>query len=113
MPKPQRIVAGTPIRQCPSIGPTCGAELESIGIRTYGDLKKLGWERTYAKLTLRYPRRLNAIYAWVLLGTLLQLRYRQVPEEIREKGRALSARLKKERGIGKRPRIVEVTPRNL
>lgn len=101
----------TPLRQCFNIGPTIGAELEALGLRTYGDLTKLGWERLIRKYTLRRPERLHPIVCWVLLGSVLNVRYQDMPEELRQKGRDLCAQLKRERGIVKRRKIVEVTPR--
>jgi hypothetical protein len=97
MAKPRIPVATTPIRQVINIGPVCGAELESVGIRTYGDFEKLGWEKTIAVYTRAHPHRLNNIVCWGLLGALLNIPHQQMPEELKEKGKALCAKLKKER----------------
>ena len=101
----------TPVRRCLNIGPTIGAELEALGLRTYGDLEKLGYRKLVERYTLRYPDRLHPIVCWVLLGTVLNIRYQDMPEELRQKGRDLCAQLKRERGIVKRAKTVEVTPR--
>jgi hypothetical protein len=75
----------------------CRGKLESVGIRTYGDFEKLGWEKTIAVYTRAHPHRLNNIVCWGFLGALLNIPYQQMPEELKEKGKALCAKLKKER----------------
>lgn len=110
MPKPPAH-SQTPIRRCFNVGPTLGAELEAMGLRKYGDLEKLGYRNLIERYTLRYPQRLHPIVCWVLLGTVLNIRYQDMPEELRQKGRELCAELKRERGIIKKRKIVEVTPR--
>lgn len=66
-----RIQDHDPIIKARNIGPIVSRELESLSVRTYGDLRKMGWQKTYALWVAAYPKRHHLMAAYALLGAFL------------------------------------------
>jgi hypothetical protein len=49
----------TPLSQLVNFGPVTRPELEAIGVRTLGEMRKIGWEDVCRRWSENFPERLN------------------------------------------------------
>jgi DNA transformation protein and related proteins len=71
---------GVPIDNLPNLGPTSAAWLRDAGVRTIGDLERIGPAAAYLRVLERQPRAtLNLL--WALAAGLLGHDWRELSEE--------------------------------
>ena len=90
----------TPLIKLKNIGPVCQQQLQSIGVYTAGDIRKLGVERVFEKMIRSRIENeaaiscLNASYLYAMYGAIEGLDWRQIPEEKKDEFKAYTARLR-------------------
>jgi DNA transformation protein and related proteins len=67
-----------------NIGPVSQRWLAEIDILTQADLKQVGAVAAWTHLKARYPKKVTKNLLWALLGTELDLDWRELPEEIKQ-----------------------------
>lgn len=84
----------TLISQLINFGPVTAPELESLGFRTLGDLRRSGWEEVCIKWVESYPER-NNVNAFIgVIATLEGIVWTQVTSSHRAMARALVKKIK-------------------
>jgi hypothetical protein len=78
-----------PIAETRNLGPVLSAQFAALGLHTFTDLISLGFEKSYEKLVRAFPERVHATAARALLGALLGLDWRTLPDA--DKARADAA----------------------
>ncbi|PIQ75967.1 hypothetical protein COU78_03320 [Candidatus Peregrinibacteria bacterium CG10_big_fil_rev_8_21_14_0_10_49_24] len=84
--------ANTPIKDLPNLGRACEEWFARIGIHTKGDIEKIGIVRLYAMMKEIKPNA-SIVLLWALFGAMNDMRFDEVPDEIKEKLRAQLAAL--------------------
>lgn len=62
------IKANDPIIKARNIGPIVSKELEDLSVKTYGNLRKMGWKKLYKIWVNTHPKRYHLMAAYALLG---------------------------------------------
>ena len=70
------------------------AELESIGIRTVGQMREYGWEEVCVRWAEAFPARINVNAFMSVIGAIDDVDWRRVDPELRRQATALARRLK-------------------
>lgn len=98
----------TPLSRLINFGPVTRAELESIGIRTFGDIEDLGWEEVCRRWVTHFPERLNVNAFMGIIATLEGMKWTKVTESEKAPARRLVNELRQELGLPpvKKPRKV-------
>lgn len=89
----------TPISELINFGPVTRPEFESLGLKTIGDLRRLGWEDVCRRWVKAYPQRLNVNAFIGVLATLEGMAWTRVSSSQRRLARALVNELRAERGL--------------
>jgi DNA transformation protein and related proteins len=76
-----------------NIGAQTTRWLESIEIKTFEDIERLGVTQVYQRLKLAYPERVSLNALWALQSTVLGVPWNQLPESMKEE---LKQQLQKE-----------------
>lgn len=82
------------IENAKNLGPVSGSEMKSVGINTVSELKSLGWEEAFVRVTELYPERLNLNFATSLIGAIEGQDWREVDSSQKEAARTLIRKLK-------------------
>lgn len=89
-----------PVIKLRNIGPTCEKDLHSAGIRTAGDIRKLGAKEAFLRLMVAREKSgrggtcYNAAYLYALYGAIHDLDWREIPEKKRNEFKAFTAELR-------------------
>ncbi len=90
------------ITELKNLGPACERDLHAVGIYTAEDIRKHGVEGTFVKLMEGRIARgtggfcFNASYLYALYGALHDVDWREIPNELQNEYKELSARLRKQ-----------------
>lgn len=76
--------ANTPVRDLPNIGKACEKWFALLGIHTKGDIEKIGIVHLYAMIKEGKPQT-SIVLLWALFGAMNNMRFDEVPDEIKEK----------------------------
>ena len=71
------------LRDLRNLGPVSEADLTAVGIRTPADLDAAGAAAAYVRLLEDGPSRPTRTMLWALAGALLEMDWRELPEEVR------------------------------
>ena len=92
----------TPILELRNLGPVCEAQLNAVGIRTAGDIRRLGVKETF-ELAMRAMQMrgesthgFNACYLYAIYGAVHGIDWRDVPEKKKSEFKAFTKSLREE-----------------
>ncbi len=86
----------TPLAQLVNFGPVTLPELESVGFKTLGDLRALGWQEVCRKWVEMYPERLNANAFIGIIAVLEGIVWTKISAAQRAQAKALVKKIKSE-----------------
>jgi DNA transformation protein and related proteins len=66
-----------------NIGPTTARRLNAIGIFTLEDLRDVGVIEAYRRVRTVFPERTTLVLVYALQGTLMELHWNDIPEDVR------------------------------
>ena len=88
---------GSSISQMRNLRPACEADLNSVGIFSADDVKKLGVEETFLRVLIgrkkmgRSTAGCNATYLYALYGAIHDIDWREIPENKKREYQKLAA----------------------
>jgi hypothetical protein len=84
----------TPLSKLINFGPVTLPELESVGFKTLGDLRRVGWENVCRKWVEFYPERLNVNAFIGIIAVLDGIVWTKISASQRAQARSLVNKLK-------------------
>lgn len=87
--KKSKTLDSRPVSEARNLGPVSSAVLPELGIKTIGDLKKLGWEEVAMRVMNEHPRFINLNMLRALIGACYDRDFRDIPEEELAKAKEL------------------------
>ena len=76
-----------------NIGKELEKKLQSVDITTAEELKRIGSQEAFLRLKLRYPQ-VCLVHLYALEGAILDTEYNQLQEDVKQKLKQFSERLK-------------------
>ena len=73
-----------PVAEMLNLGAKSARVLGSIGIRTEGELRKIGIVNAYRHLKHADPKGTSLLMLYALQGALMDIHWNQLPEEIKD-----------------------------
>ncbi len=73
----------TPIEHLRNLGPKTSQLLRDVGVATIEDLRKIGPVEAYCRLKSLSPRTVSFNALWAMQAGLLNIDWRQLPDEIK------------------------------
>lgn len=98
----------TPVSELINFGPVTLPEIESLGLRTLGDMRKMGWEEICRKWIVRFPERLNVNAFMGIIATLEGVVWTKISESQKARALRLVNELRSENNLP----IVKVSKKN-
>lgn len=89
----------TPLARLVNFGPVTLPEFEALGLKTLGDLRKLGWEDVCRKWVEFFPERLNVNAFIGVIATLEGISWTKISPAQRALARSLVNSLREENGL--------------
>lgn len=96
---PEPYPDSTPLRRVKNFGPITSKELDSMGVKTIGQLRKLGFEKACRAYVRSFPERLNANAFLGILCTLEDTVWTKATPNQRAAARALAKEMRREQGV--------------